>query len=667
MNTAMVWACLALGLALLSGVLSMFTSAAPRLLRLLVMPVFGLAGLAALIAGLMTLQSGDLSVMELPLGLPWLPWRLRLDALSGFFLSVIGVVSFAVGVYSPGYVRGFEHGRDSLPVLGGFAALFLTGMMLVVLADDAFLFMVAWELMSLSSYFLVAFHHDHAANRRAAFLYLLMAHIAALTILLGFGVLASFGGGFGFDSMREAQLSFGWASVTFVLAFVGFGIKAGMVPLHAWLPEAHPVAPSHISALMSGVMLKVGVYGFIRVVFDLIGEFHWQWGVAVLAIGSITALMGVLYALMQHDLKRLLAYHSVENIGIIFIGLGLALLFLAGGHTVLGAVAFVAALYHTINHALFKALLFMGAGAILHSANERDLEKMGGLLRRMPWTGFFFLVGCISISALPPFNGFVSEWLTFQAALQAWQLDSGVLRSLIPISAAVLALTGALAAACFVKVYGVAFLGQARSRHVRRARQAPLSMRIGQGLLAFLCLLLGVLPTVFIGLLNEVPRQLLGQGLPQATAHGWLWLTPISPQTASYGAPMVAIALFVALGLGLWLLGRGVRRVRRCDAWDCGFAPPTPAMQYTAAAFTQPIRRVFGLLFHIDEGVDRQDDGRLRHRLQVGDRAWEIFYVPVVRVVENAARRVTRLQSGNVRTYLGWSFATLLVLLWIIA
>ncbi len=667
MTTAMGWACLALGLALLSALLSVFTAAVPRLLRLLVMPVFGLAGLAALIAGLMTLQSSGVSVMELPLGLPWLPWRLRLDALSGFFLSVIGVVSFAVGLYSPGYVRGFEHGRDSLPVLGGFAALFLTGMMLVVLADDAFLFMVAWELMSLSSYFLVAFHHDHAANRRAAFLYLLMAHIAALTILLGFGVLASFGGGFGFDSMREANLSFGWASVTFVLAFVGFGIKAGLVPLHAWLPEAHPAAPSHISALMSGVMLKVGVYGFIRVVFDLIGQFHWQWGVAVLAIGSITALMGVLYALMQHDLKRLLAYHSVENIGIIFIGLGLALLFLAGGHSVLGAVAFVAALYHTINHALFKALLFMGAGAILHSANERDLEKMGGLLRRMPWTGLFFLIGCISISALPPFNGFVSEWLTFQAALQAWQLDSGVLRSLIPISAAVLALTGALAAACFVKVYGVAFLGQARSRHVRRARQAPLSMNIGQGLLAFLCLLLGVLPTVFIGLLNEVPRQLLGQGLPQATAHGWLWLTPISPQTASYGAPMVAIALFVALGLGLWLFGRGIRRVRRCDAWDCGFAPPTPAMQYTAAAFTQPIRRVFGLLFHIDEGVDRQDDGRLRHRLQVGDRAWEIFYVPVVRVVESAARRVTRLQSGNVRTYLGWSFATLLVLLWIIA
>ncbi len=287
------------------------------------------------------------------------------------------------------------------------------------------------------------------------------------------------------------------------------------------------MAPSHISALMSGVMLKVAVYGFIRFFFDLIGTVHWQWGVAVLAVGSISALMGVLYALMQHDLKRLLAYHSVENIGIIFIGLGLALLFLATtGHPVPGVLALVAALYHTVNHALFKGLLFLGAGAVLHSAHERDLEQMGGLLRRMPWTGLIFLVGCISISALPPFNGFVSEWLTFQSALQAWQLDSGVLRSLVPMAAAVLALTGALAAACFVKVYGVAFLGRARSRHVRRACRVPLGMRAGQAVLAALCLLFGVLPTVVVAMLQAVPEQLLGQGLPQATGGGWLWLSP---------------------------------------------------------------------------------------------------------------------------------------------
>jgi hydrogenase-4 component B len=665
MTAALGWVGAAIGLALMSAALSFVTVSVPRLLRNVVMPLFALAGLSALIAGMLALLNGDVLVTELPLGLPWLPWRVRLDVLSGFFLCVIGVVSFAVGVYAPGYVRGFEQGRDPLAVLGGFAGLFLAAMLLVVLADDAFLFMVAWELMSLSSYFLVAFHHDHAANRRAAFLYLLMAHIGGLAILLSFGVMASFGHGFGFDAMRGAQLPFGWASVSFVLAFIGFGMKAGLVPLHAWLPEAHPVAPSHISALMSGVMLKVAVYGFIRVVFDLVGQFHWQWGVAVLVIGSISALMGVLYALMQHDLKRLLAYHSVENIGIIFIGLGLSLLFLSSGHEVVGVVAFVAALYHTINHALFKGLLFMGAGAILHSANERDLEKMGGLLRRMPWTGFFFLIGCISISALPPFNGFVSEWLTFQAALQAWQLDSGVLRSVVPIAAAILALTGALAAACFVKVYGVAFLGQARSRPVRRARPVPLSMRVGQGVLALLCLGLGVLPTSFIGLINVVPQQLLGHGLEQATAHGWLWLTPVSAGTASYGAPLVALALFVAVVLGLWLVGRGVRRVRRCDAWDCGFAPPGAGMQYTATAFAQPIRRVFGLLFHIDESVEAQQQGTLRYRLQVNDRAWGLFYRPIARAVEKAARLVVRLQSGNVRIYLGWSLATLLILLWV--
>jgi hydrogenase-4 component B len=666
METALTLTTLALILALLSSAASLLTAWSRGLLRNLAMPLFALAGGAALLAGVVALLQGSSVTMELPLGLPWLPWQVRIDPLAGFFLCLIGAVSLAVGLYGRGYLRGFERSRDSIAALGGFSGLFLAGMLLVVLADGAFIFMVAWEVMSLASYFLVAFHHENAANRRAAFLYLLMAHIGGLAILLAFAVLASFGGGFSFEAMRGASLSFGWASVAFVLAFIGFGMKAGLVPLHAWLPEAHPVAPSHISALMSGVMLKVAVYGFIRVTFDLIGQFHWQWGVAVLAIGSASALLGVLYAMMQNDLKSLLAYSSVENVGIIFIALGLALLFLAEGQPLLGAVAFIAALYHTLNHALFKGLLFLGAGAIQHSTHERDLEQMGGLLRRMPWTGLFFLVGCISISALPPFNGFVSEWLTFQAALQVWNLDSGVLRSLVPVAAAVLALTGALAAACFVKVYGVAFLGQARSRHVRRARPVPRSMRAGQGVLAFFCLLLGVLPTPFIQLFNIVPQQLLGTGLAQATAHGWFWLTPVSPSVASYGAPLVAIALIVALGLGLWLVGRGARRVKRCDAWDCGFAPPTPGMQYTSTAFAQPIRRVFGMLFHIEEGLERQEDGRMRYRLQWADRAWGICYLPVKRGVENTARLASRLQSGNVRIYLGWSFATLLVLLWII-
>jgi len=667
MAGALNWCGVAVVLLLASALIALFTTTAPRLLRRVVTPLFALAGLAVLIAGLLTLISGNVETAQLPFGLPWLAWRVRLDVLSGFFLCIIGVVSCAAGIYARGYVRSFEHGRDSLAALGFFAALFLLGMVLVVLADDAFLFMVAWELMSLSSYFLVVYHHDHASNRRAAFLYLLMAHIGGMAILLSFGVMASFGNGFDFAAMRSAEMSFSWASVAFCLAFIGFGMKSGLVPMHAWLPEAHSVAPSHISALMSGVMLKVAVYGFIRVVFDLIGDFHWQWGVLVLVFGCVSALFGVLYAMMQNDLKRLLAYSSVENIGIIYIGLGLALLFLSYGYTVVGTVAFVAALYHSINHALFKGLLFMGAGAVLHSANEQDMEKMGGLLRRMPWTGFCFLAGCLSISALPPFNGFVSEWFTFQAALQAWQFKSGVLRSIVPISAAVLALTGALAAACFVKVYGVAFLGQARSRHVRRARRVPFSMRVGQGMLASLCLVLGVLPTTFIGLINIVPQQVLGFGLSQATTRGWLWLTPVAPETASYGAPLVAIALFTAVILGLWLVGRGARRVRRCDAWDCGFAPPTSSMQYTSTAFAQPLRQVFSMLFDMKEDVEQQADGRRRHHLQIGDKAWGLFYLPVARAVEHTARKVIRLQSGNVRIYLGWSLVTLLVLLWIMA
>jgi hydrogenase-4 component B len=639
-----------------------------RVVRSVATPLLALAGAATLAAGLIALTRNGVATAELPLGLPWLPWRVRVDALAGLFLVIIGAVTLAVGVYGPGYVRGFERGRESLAALGFFSGLFLVGMILVVIADDAFMFMVAWEVMSVSSYFLVAFHHDQAGARRAAFLYLLMAHVAGLCILLGFGVLASFGGAFSFDAMRTAELSFGWATLAFLLAFTGFGIKAGLVPGHAWLPDAHPAAPSHISALMSGVMLKVAVYGFLRFVFDLVGEAHWQWGVIVLVIGSASALIGILYALMQTDLKRLLAYSSIENVGIIFIGIGLSLLFLGEGHGLLGALSLIAAVYHALNHALFKSLLFFGAGAILHSAHERDLEQMGGLLRRMPWTGWLFLVGCISIAALPPFNGFVSEWLTFQSALQAWRFESGVLRSVVPVVGAILALTGALAAACFVKVYGVAFLGRARSRHVRRARALPAGMRWGQALLAGACLLLGILPTLVVPVLDKVPQQILGHGLDPAIASGWLWLAPIDAEAASYSAPLVLTLLAAMWVLTAWAWRRGsVKRVRRSDPWDCGFAPPTPRMQYTATAFAQPIRRVFAPLFAVEETLERRPDGSLAFRLRVDDRLWNLLYTPIAGLVTRSATLVVRLQAGNLRIYLGWTLATLLVLLWIIS
>ncbi len=643
----------------------------------LAFPLLGLAGLASIVAGLQALLGGQPLTAQWPLGLPWLHWHLRLDALSGFFLALIGVGTLAVSLYGPGYVREYRHSPYSLLVLGLATGLFVAGMQLVVLADDAFAFMVAWELMSLSSYFLVAFQHQNAANRRAAFLYLLMAQVGGLCILLAFGVLAGLGDGFTFDAMREADPGLTWASIAFALGLLGFGMKAGLVPLHVWLPDAHPVAPSHVSALMSGVMLKVAVYGFIRLVFDLIGELHWGWGVALLIVASITALFGVLYALVQHDLKRLLAYHSIENIGIIFIGLGLSIIFFGTGHPLLGALGLVAALYHTLNHMLFKSLLFLGAGAVLQGSREHDMERMGGLLARMPWTGLFFLIGCISISALPPFNGFVSEWLTFQTALQAASLESGVLRAVIPIAAAVLALTGALAAACFVKVYGVAFLGQPRSRRVRRAREATRGMVWAQGLLAVLCLVFGVLPTFTVAALNHVSLALTGSGLPSATAHGWLWLTPISAQTASYGAPFVLLGILLALGAWFavyrFLRPRGHVELARGDTWDCGFGPPNARMQYTASAFAQPIRRIFAPVWRLHETVEREprpglplEPESIRHQLHAEDITWAWFYTPIVRALHAAARRVSAIQTGHLRHYLAYSFATLILLLWVI-
>ncbi len=647
----------------------------PNLLRYGASILLGLCGLSAVAAGVAALAGEITTVDQLALGLPWLKWHLRLDPLSGFFFSVVGLLVFAVSLYAPAYLREFTHRQhsESLAVLGLFTGLFIFGMLLVLLADDAFVFMVSWELMSVSSYFLVAYQHQYAANRRAAFLYLLMAHVGGLAILLGFGVLSSFGDSYTFEAMRHTELSTTWASIAFALAFFGFGMKAGMVPLHAWLPEAHPVAPSHISALMSGVMLKVALYGLIRFTFDLVGDIQWQWGLVMLIIGSASTLLGALYAMLRNNLKRLLAYSSIENIGIILSGLGLSMIFIGTGHMTLGVLGLIAALYHILSHALFKGLLFLGAGAIAHACHEYDLNNMGGLIRRMPQTAVFFLIGCLAISGLPPLNGFVSEWLTFQVALQAPVLKSGVLRSLIPVTAAVLALSAVLAAACFVKVYGVAFLGLARSRRVARAREVALGMRLAMGLLAVLCVLFGIFPSSVIGLLDAVPTMLFGQGPPSAVAHGWLWLTPISSKVASYSAPMVFAAILVVALLSYLLLRVRKVNIRRGPPWDCGFGSLNARMQYTSTAFSMPIQRIFAPVWDLKEDVEEikhaqqpQRTESIRHQLQALDKSWSRLYEPIGRLVLAAARRISMIQTGSIHTYLAYSFFTLILLLWVV-
>jgi hydrogenase-4 component B len=634
------------------------------------------SGAASIVAGAWVLLAGLTVSDRFKLGLPWLDWHLRIDPLSGFFLMLLGTLVLAVSLYGPSYTRQFARGpaAQPLPPLGIFTALFVLGMQMLLLANDALVFMIFWEMMSLSGYFLVVYQHQHTANRQAAFLYLLLAHVGALVILLAFGVLAAFGGGLTFDQMRAAHLTPLWATLAFAFAFAGFGTKSGMVPLHVWLPEAHPVAPSHISALMSGAMIKMGIYGIVRVSYDLIGNVRWEWGVVVLIIGTASSLLGVLYALMQHDLKRLLAYHSIENIGIILMGLGLSMIFLGNGHTMLGTLGLVAALYHTLNHALFKGLLFLGAGAVLYRTHAHDLDQMGGLIHRMPITALLFLVGCVAISALPPFNGFVSEWLTFQTALQAPALHDGVLRTIIPIAAALLALTGALAAACFVKAFGIAFLGKPRSRSVGRAREVPAGMLAGMGLLATLCLLLGVLPTTMIELMAPITQLLVRDELPSAAAQGWLWLTPIAPEVASYSAPFVLIAIVFVFALGYFFLKRGTAPPRRAYAWDCGFGHLTQRMQYTSTAFSQPIRRVFAGIWKVDEHIETlTGTGTIPHvtslhySLHTQDWSWLKCYLPIGRLVLAAANRIGFIQTGNIHTYLKFSFVTLIVFLWIVS
>ncbi|HWI15621.1 MAG TPA: proton-conducting transporter membrane subunit, partial [Burkholderiales bacterium] len=380
------------------GVIGLFIDRSGRLVTAVIFPAGAAVAAGVAATGLWAIGA-PASAVVLPAGLPDLPFHLRVDALSGFFLLLLGGVSAAVSVFAGGYFAGDKHG--GLPVVCLQFHLFLASMAFVLMADDAYLFMVAWESMAVSSYFLVTSDHHVERNRKAGFIYLLIAHLGAISILLSFGVLHGGHGDYAFDALRRATLSPFWASAAFVLAFFGFGAKAGMLPLHAWLPEAHPAAPSPVSALMSGVMLKTAIYGMVRVIYDLIGGIRWEWGLTVLLVGAATSLFGVLFALMQHDLKRLLAYHSVENIGIILIGLGLSMVFIGSGHPVAGVLGLIAALYHTLNHAVFKGLLFLGAGAILHSTGLRNLNSMGGLIRYMPRTAMYFLVGALAISALP--------------------------------------------------------------------------------------------------------------------------------------------------------------------------------------------------------------------------------------------------------------------------
>jgi hydrogenase-4 component B len=599
--------------------------------------------------------------LVLPIGLPDLPVHLHLDALSGVFLVLLGAASAGISIFSAGYFRQSEGTAPGLLCLQYH--LFLASMGFVLLADDAYAFMLAWETMALSSYFLVTTQHRIAEIRKAGFLYLVMAHLGAITILLSFGILQGGSWHFTFDAMRAAQLGTNWATAAFCLALLGFGAKAGIVPVHVWLPEAHPAAPSPVSALMSGVMLEIALYGMLRVSFDLLGQPLWWWGLMPLSLGLFSALYGVVFAAAQTDMKRLLAYSSIENIGIMFTGLGLAIVFAGVGMRAAAALTLIAVMYHALNHAFMKSLLFLGTGSVLHATGERNLGRLGGLIHRMPWVAWLTLIGVLAIAGLPPLNGFVSEWLLLQSFLLSYKVPHPFINMLLPLGAALLALAAALAGYVMVKFFGVIFLGQPREPSLQKAHDAGFVERLGLTWLALGCALLGFFPTTVISFFSIVTKQLgLGE-LPSSNAPWWL-LLPIPEREASY-APLIFFAVILVV-VALAIVGVRLfyhQRVRKGGAWDCGFGGLTSRMQDTAEGFGQPIRHLFQPLFLIVRELPGPFDVKPKYRLEIGDRFWHALYQPLGPLVRRVADKVAWLQQGRIATYLLYSFVTLVVLL----
>ena len=621
------------------------------------------AGVALMLTAVALVALGQAPAsLVLPLGLPDLPFHLRVDALSAFFLILLAGAAAAISIFSSGY---FRTGAGTAPGLICFQYhAFLAAMAAVLVADDAYLFMVAWETMALASFFLVTTDHRIPEIRRAGFLYLLIAHIGTIGILLCFGVLQGGRGDYTFEAMRSVRLAGMWPSVAFFLALFGFGAKAGLLPLHVWLPEAHPAAPSPVSALMSGVMLKTAIYGLLRVTFDLLHTQLWWWGAITLTLGLLTALFGVIFAAAQTDMKRLLAYSSIENIGIIVAGIALTVLFRANDKPLLAAIALTAVLYHCLNHAFFKSLLFLATGSVLHATQERSLGKLGGLIHRMPWVAWLALVGVLASAGLPPLNGFVSEWLLLQAFLFTPSLPQSFVNMLVPVAAAALVLAVALGAYVMVKFYGVIFLGRPREPNLAHAHDAGTLERIALAALAAGCVLLGVFPATVIAAIDNVNALLLAITLSRTGESNWFLLAPIAIDRSSY-SPLIVLAVIVAVVLiTMKVVHRFWHgRVRRAPAWDCGFPLQTSRMQDTAEGFGQPIRQVFEPFFRMERHLPTPFDTEPRYFVSATDRLWQWLYLPIARATDAVARFAGLIQRGRIGVYLTYSFVTLLVLL----
>ncbi len=607
----------------------------------------------AFVAGL-SFWRGDRLGIDLSRLTPF-PFALTVDRMSAFFLLLICVVGAPVALFSTSYVERHYSGtkRDWMWAL---LPLFLISMIVVVTASTAFAFLFGWELMTLFSAGLILIDGDSEQRRHNIFVYLLMMHAGAAAVIASFLLFLPQASSLDFASMRAAAATMpgGVRTAVFLFSLIGFGSKAGLVPFHFWMPKAYPIAPTPVSALMSGVMSKTAIYAFVRFTFDFLGGGPSWWGYVVLFAGAITGLLGIVYALAEYDLKRLIAYSSVENIGIIYLGLGTSLVFMANRAPVWAALALMAALLHALNHSLFKSILFLGAGAISDAAHTQDIEQLGGLLKRMRVTGTVFLIACCSIIGLPLFNGFVSEWLIFRSFLAGAELPGMFGAVVLPLMAGVLGLIGGVAATCFAKLYGTAFLGRARSLEAKHAEEIAAPMRAAMGILAGFCVILGIMPGLILRPLGVMGRELLhGPGLPDAAS------------SISRTLPLVAASVVILL-IALAALRRAKRVTR---TWACGLPGLDSRMQYSSTAFSKPLRKAFTKVYKPERTVEVLYEEQPYFPKAISYRAGrttsfeKTLYQPAVDAIVAMSNRLRRLQTGNIQVYLLYIFLALIALL----
>ncbi len=619
------------------------------------------AAALGLIPAIQVLAGGPVLQFRFPWPVPFGEFFIQLDALSAWFLVPTLLLSALCAIYGVGYLRS-QAGKRPLGPLWFFYCLLVLGMTLVLLARNAVLFLTAWELMAVSSFFLVTFEHERESVRSAGWIYLVATHLGTGFLLVFFILMGRETGSMDFSVWAEKGIHTPeLAGILFLLAVVGFGTKAGFMPFHVWLPEAHPAAPSHVSALMSGVMIKTGIYGLVRALTFLGAPPLW-WGWVLIGIGLTSGVLGVLFALAQHDLKRLLAYHSVENIGIIALGLGVGLLGMNAGSPMLIVLGFGGALLHVLNHALFKGLLFLGAGAVLHGTGSLEIERLGGLQKRMPWTAATFLIGAVAICGLPPLNGFVSEFLIFLGAFKGGISGGGEIAVPLLALIASLGLIGGLAAACFTKAFGIVFLGEARSEHGSRAHEAGWAMRLPMLVLAAGCVLIGLFAPVVVKSLQAVLEN--ATGLPPENVR-----ESLAAATNPLTFVVIGVAAFLLLLLALILLRRGLlsdRRVEESVTWDCGYARPTARIQYTASSFVQPFTTLFRWLLGSHRQLQRPEGifpTKASFATETPDLTHEELYRPGFLKINWGISKLRWLQQGHVQLYVLYIAVTLIVLL----